>query len=184
MPSDHDIDDLERIPINVPYDLDRQMGYDNATGLSAGCNGVHIGMWIGIDGSVVVSDGYSTKGGNTGRFNQWDLDAGIQLLKEVAKESDEHTLDDVPEGAAAPRLTTIFGDAGYDLGSPRSPGDSAFLLDTQAHTLYIGEREMVRELCWETNDPPEIVDALTDDTQEAVKIFEEAINEFDSDRFE
>lgn len=167
----------ELLPLGIPVadDLDMQLGYDNSTGFEAGGSGEYVGFWI-IGEQLMITDGYSTSDGNTRAFMNWDRDAGVKFLRLMAEKSDEHSVENVPDKVAAPSLSTLLEEEGYSIGSPRGPGDSAFLLNTKQNRLFVGGRSKVSLLCERQNKPPEIVEELPDDPEEAAAVFSEALS--------
>lgn len=168
-------EELSPIGIGVRDDLDMLLGYDNATGWEKGCSGEFIGVWI-VGDDLVVTDGYSTLDGNTRAFISWDQTAGRNLLRRAAEESDEHSIEDVPEKSLVKPLSKMLEEDGYNIGGLDCPGDSAFLLDTRKNQLYIGDKSTVTDLCEKQNEPPEIIEELPDDPEEASKVFFEAVS--------
>ena len=147
-------DEVEPIPIPIPADLEKKVGFDRAVGAFAGSQARFIGFWwMAGANDPAVTDGWITTTGPDSPFLRWDRKAGKQLLEAAAKQSDQHSPTDIPDHAVP--LSAIMEDEGLNIGSELEQGNAAFLLDTQQRELYIDKRNRVSTFLKSVNESPD-----------------------------
>lgn len=172
-------DELQHLGIGLPHDLDRQLGYDDARGLTEESDARYLAVWWTPHGDeVIVSDGYVARDGNWQNFMRWDRNAGKAMLRLAAEAHDDFEPEDVDQ-TWVPRLTRMLLEAGLDIGSSDTVGNAALLIDRDTNELYAGEREHVRHFVERFNEPPPSIDGLPNDPEALKELFERAFDDVD-----
>lgn len=147
------IDELRMFDILLPYDLERQIGYDPIE--YNGRTADYIAFWWTSDlDDPMITDGYLSYTGDSRGFVAWDHNAGEKILRNVDFDTKENS---------NPPLTQLLVDYDLDMGNADDPETSAFVFSIVDRELYIGDRETVKEFCRDKNDPPENIEELPDD---------------------
>jgi hypothetical protein len=179
-----DLDELDPVPILIPADLEKKVGFDRSVGIFAGSEARYIGFWwMPGANDPAVTDGFTTVTGPDGSFLKWDREAGTQLLEKAAEHREDYSKSDVPDYATP--LSSIMASDGLDIGMEARDGqleggNAAFLLDSKQRELYIAPRDSVKSFLQEHNEP--VDNGLSEAVKESFRDkFEETPSGTDTD---